>query len=683
MTDEVFKAAHNLGYAEFLGGDLPSALRLMAAADDPKITVSRGVALLDRARVLAAAGMLRAADSTLATAATVFKDEQLAQDLGEVELERARCALALGDALRAKELARAARRHFEQRGNVRARQSSDLVGLQADLATGRHAARTVRAAESLRADLRAQRLRLPAQAATLITAEAYLAAGDADRAVAVLADLGRARRTDPITGRMHSHYVHALADATRGRRRQASRRVRTALGELADYQASFGSIDLRTAAAVHGRRLAELNIGLAIGTGRPASVFAAAERARAVTSRIAPVRPPADGVTAQLLAELRQLLDALRSVELDRAASEPLLRRRRELERQITARSWTRSGDGGVQRVAVLPAVRARLAATECVLVTYVQTGDRLWAIVVGEHLQLLELGDVAVVTELTRRIRADLDVVAQHLLPVAMRNAVHRSLRRSLRELDATLVQPLTLAGRPLVVVTTGVLGQLPWASLPSLRAVPVTVAPSATAWLRCAVASSVLTPVVGVVSGPGLARAASEAAAVGARWSEARVITGPRATGAAFVAALSQSTVLHVAAHGAHQAESPLFSSLRMADGAVFAHDLDRHAHVPEHVVLSACEVGLATVRPGDEALGLASVLLSLGTRSVVAGVARIGDQVAERTMTDYHARLAAGADSAVALAESLAETDADVVPPFVNFGAAWSWRPKTGCD
>jgi CHAT domain-containing protein len=136
-----------------------------------------------------------------------------------------------------------------------------------------------------------------------------------------------------------------------------------------------------------------------------------------------------------------------------------------------------------------------------------------------------------------------------------------------------------------------------------------------------------------------------------------------------------MAGATVLHVAAHGLHQPENPLFSSLRMADGPVFAHELDQRAQAPEHVVLSACEVGLATVRPGDEALGLASVLLHLGTRSVVAGLARVGDEVAEQTMAGYHAGLAAGADSAVALARALAEVDTDVVPPFVAFGAAWA--------
>jgi hypothetical protein len=66
---------------------------------------------------------------------------------------------------------------------------------------------------------------------------------------------------------------------------------------------------------------------------------------------------------------------------------------------------------------------------------------------------------------------------------------------------------------------------------------------------------------------------------------------------------------------------------------------------------------------------------VLLHLGTRSVIAGVARVGDEVAEQTMAAYHAKLVAGSDSSVALAAALAEVDTDVVPPFVNFGAAWA--------
>ncbi|HZC70512.1 MAG TPA: CHAT domain-containing protein [Jatrophihabitans sp.] len=667
----IFKAAHNLGYAEFLAGNLPAALSLMAEADAADVDVSRGVGLLDRARVLVESGLVREADDSLARAARLFAAERVGQDLAETELERARCALASGEVAAARTFAARARDRFRRRGNEPWRRSAELVLLQADLAAGRHGPRLLDSAGRLREELRRADLRLPGRLAGLLLSEARVAAGDPDAAATALASLGPPRRDDPITGRMHFHYVHALVDAARGESPAASRRIRRALDELARYQASFGSIDLRTASALHGRRLTELDISLALQSGRAASIFAAAERARAVSSRLPLVRPPDDPVAAELLAELRQTLDSLRAVEQDSAASEPLLRNRRELERKIVSRSWTVSGSGSVLKPASLDMVHAAVAERDLTMVTFVQAGDALSAVVLGDRLRVVDLGAAPPVLEQVRRARADLDVFVHPRLPSGIRVAVSASLKRSLRELDAALLAPLNLDG-PLVLVSTGVLGQLPWASLPSLRGRSLVVAPSATKWLASATGASSGPIAVSALAGPELARGGAEAAAVGDAWSAAQVVAD--ATTDALLSAVQSATILHVAAHGVHQPENPLFSSLRMADGPVFAHELDQKAHAPEHVVLSACEVGLATIRPGDEALGLASVLLHLGTRSVIAGVARVGDEVAEQTMAAYHAKLASGLDSAAALADALATVDADIAAPFVNFGAAW---------
>jgi len=108
-------------------------------------------------------------------------------------------------------------------------------------------------------------------------------------------------------------------------------------------------------------------------------------------------------------------------------------------------------------------------------------------------------------------------------------------------------------------------------------------------------------------------------------------------------------------------------------LADGPVFAYELDQTARAAEHVVLSACELGQATIRPGDEALGLTSVLLHLGTRCVVSGVARVHDDVSAEVMVRYHTLLAEGTDSAQALATACAEQH-ELPAPFVCFGATW---------
>ena len=125
---------------------------------------------------------------------------------------------------------------------------------------------------------------------------------------------------------------------------------------------------------------------------------------------------------------------------------------------------------------------------------------------------------------------------------------------------------------------------------------------------------------------------------------------------------AALAEASVLHLAAHGTHQPENPLFSSIRLADGPMFAYELDESARPAEHVVLAACELGQATIRPGDEALGLTSVLLHLGTRSVISGVAKVHDEVAANVMVGYHRALSRGVDSAQALADACDRRRAD---------------------
>jgi hypothetical protein len=306
-------------------------------------------------------------------------------------------------------------------------------------------------------------------------------------------------------------------------------------------------------------------------------------------------------------------------------------------------------------------------------MVMFAEVDDVLHAVVLGPGVQLHRLGAAAAIREQIRRVRADLDVLAHPGTVPVLRQAVLASLHHSLAILDDRLCRPVGLGGRRVVLVSTGLLGQLPWAALPSLRGVPLVVAPSATGWYDAQQRPNRAGP-VHALAGPELARAGDEVAAVRAAWPDVHAAVGEQADRSALRAALAGGALVHVAAHGIHQTDNPLFSSLRMSDGVSFAHELDPGDGAPEHVVLSACELGLATVRPGDEAIGLTSVLLRLGARSVVSGIARVNDEAAAAAMGDYHARLATGLDSAAALAVTLAAGPADAPVPFVCFGATW---------
>ena len=128
-----------------------------------------------------------------------------------------------------------------------------------------------------------------------------------------------------------------------------------------------------------------------------------------------------------------------------------------------------------------------------------------------------------------------------------------------------------------------------------------------------------------------------------------------------------------MHVAAHGTHQQESPLFSSLRVADGPLYAYELDAGDRPAPCVVLSACEAGLSTVRPGDEGLGpdqrAAAPRAPARCSPAWPGSATTSPPGSWSRCTPPMAR---GTDSAAALAEALAE-EAEPAP-FVAFGATW---------
>lgn len=677
-------ARHNLGYVEFVGGNLPAALRLMDEALRWVDQTTVATSLLDRARVLIEAGLTDAADATLREAAEQFRQGRAWASLAETELAGAQLALLTGHFDLVRRLAGAARTRFRRRGNVPWRRRAELVLLAGDLGAGRPPGLLVRPALRLAGEFDVDGLTPYATTARLIGCEALLAAGRLAEAESVLATTAPPRRTDLVELRLQRRTVTAQLARAAGDPDSAARHVRRGLDELVRYQAQFGSVDLQTASALHGRRLAALDLDLALEQGRPADVFAALERGRASSRRLVPVTPPA-GASASSLVELRQLTATLHEVGADpgrRDEAQAVRQRVHRVQEQLRGLSWESVGLGPPHSSATLAKVRERLATCGRQLVMLGRHADELVAVVLGAgRPRLVRLPGGTSAGALARTVRADLDVVARSRVPERLLVSATASATHKLAALDHLLLEPLGLSDLPLVVVPTADLSTLPWSCLPSLVARPVEVAPTAGAWWQRAGVergfgdeNEPLPARVVALVGPEVPAAADEVAQVAATWPGARVFEGPEATRRAFAEQGPTATIAHLAAHGHHVAQNPLFSSLDLADGPLFAYELAA-AQVPAHVVLSACELGQATVRPGEESLGLTSVLLQLGARCVVSGVAEVADDLAAEVMVGYHRRLAAGSDSAVALADATAATHRPV--PFVCFGAAVRFR------
>ena len=282
-----------------------------------------------------------------------------------------------------------------------------------------------------------------------------------------------------------------------------------------------------------------------------------------------------------------------------------------------------------------------REALGEAALLIYLRDGPALRALVVaGGSASLVTLGGFSAAADAVLRLRADLDARAGRALPHRLAEAVAAATARDARMVSAAVLDPLLglVGDRDLVVVPTGILITVPWSALPGCAGRPVTVTPSATTWLTASrrLAAGRLGPRAAalLVAGPGTSAAPakygrSPPCAAGEHAPGRGCHVGrPRA-------ALGAVTIAHLAAHGRHQAENALFSTLELADGPLLGYDLQQLPRTPAMVVLSCCDLGLTDTRPGDETLGMVTALLSTGSATVIANVARVADDTAADTM------------------------------------------------
>lgn len=669
--DLEFKARHNLGYTRFLSGDVPGALRAMSEADRMDVDVARATAKRDYARVLLESGLTDEAAPLLDAAYGIARELRLRHEVGEILVDMARLELLRGRPEQAYAAATSAAQLFRRRAADGWWVQAAVLRAEAALTRGttRAGARRIAGAfAELPTHSRVVRLE-----ALLVATEASLAGGDIETARTLFVQ-ARGVPTSPA-GRLRQDWLAARLALAAGDHGRARRRLREAADRLAEQQDRPASLDARTAFALHAQRLASLDVRIALDAGSPHQVLAATERWRAATSRLPSLVPHTDDELDDLFSRLRSLRSQLRDTA-DPARTDELTARVDELERAIRRREWELADHDRtirLRRPAHAAEVRARAEATDTDVLSLLAVDDRLRAVTISaDGIRLHDLGDAEAIAESTRRLLADV-AMSRRRLPGALSGVVRRSLSRRLDDLAALLPVPRTRSR--LLVVTTKVLRSVPWRLVPGIADRPVVVTPSLTSWLVGAPAPG-SSPITVALAGPGLERAVTEVNEVASTWS-GRALTS--ATGVDLTEALLGADVVHVAAHGHHHEQNALFSSLAMTDGPLFAYELQRQGVRSAHVVLSACDIGRAMMRPGDEAVGLTSSLLACGARSVVGAVAPVDDGPAASLMADYHRHLAAGAPSSVALQLATASSDhPEQAGLFCTYGADWSATP-----
>jgi hypothetical protein len=458
-----------------------------------------------------------------------------------------------------------------------------------------------------------------------------------------------------------------------GDRGGAGRAVTQGLKVLAEFSGTLGATDLRAGSAALGADLAKAGLRLSLEGGSARSLLVRAEQWRAASLRRAPVRPAHSGQMAQLLARLRFVTSQVSDNALGGKDIRALQRERVELEEEIRELARHTPGTRKTSADAPLDLRALGNALSGRTLVEYVRLDDELHAIVVaGGRCTRHRIGSYqAVLTEL-ESLRFAMGRIAKQHGNARMLQGAREIYRHASRNLDGMLLDPLRsrIGGdEELVLVPTGSLHALAWAALPSMKNRVLTVAPSARSWLAAEQVPQSLGPIA-LAHGPGLPHAENEITAIARLYPDAKPLQGAQAAAEAVAASWDGARLAHLAAHGKFRRDNPLFSNLELADGPLTVYDLESLGRAPGLLILSACDSALSGIHPGDELMGVASALLALGSKTLIASVAPVDDEYTRVLMTALHTELGANVRPAQALAKAQAEHPE--APAFICLGS-----------
>ncbi|MFC0221419.1 CHAT domain-containing protein [Nocardioides zeicaulis] len=659
MEGAVAAGIHNQGWLAFLGGDLPLAFERYqeAATRYERLGITSTDLVYDRCVAFMAAGL--ASDALEVVELALGARRLLPVERADLQLALAGAALAAGDVPRAQAAADEACRMFRAQARHRHWVRAELFALWARAEDGVRPARLLGRAERLVATAReAGAPELPAALMLGVRIARAVRSERAERHVASwLGEAASFRASGPGTSRATGWLARAWQHERAGNAAAVLRACERGLTALDEHRAALGSQELRALSSRDGAELAGLGLRTALATREPRRVLRWAERWRATALTAPALQQAHDTGTAADLAALRAQHQRLAQAQADGAPTDRIRARAARLERSVRQRLLhLRGAGGGVDAFAVERLVEAQredgatfveLTEVDGVLHALVVRHGRVRLVTVGDASAAARAVDFALFSlrQAARGRRAQLGVAGARLEQAL--------LGTSLRHVDDQRV----------VVSATASLQGVPWGLLPSLVDRHVTTTPSARLWLRARAAQPTSERRVLLV-GPGLGSGGAEVHAVAAEDRGAEVLEGSAATVPTALATLDGAALAHVAAHGSFREDSPLFSSLTLADGPLLVHDLQQLRHPPHRVVLSACESGVLAPVGDQELLGLSAALLSMGTAGVVSALAEVDDSATVEVMVALHAALRRGAGLGEALHAARAAAASDPV-------------------
>jgi CHAT domain/Tetratricopeptide repeat len=641
---EYAKARHNSACVALIRGDLPEALSYFDEAGSRYDDLGENVTELyiDRCLALLAGGLAEeAAQETVAALSRLPPKGGIAYKKAELLFAAATAALAAGHQAEARQRAGQAGRLFRTQGRPHWEARTALVLAEARYAAGEHSPALLRNAEEVAVRLEASR---PDEAmqAHLLAGRIALSRGSATQANPHLERAAHSRRSGPPLPRSVAWLARALQAEARGNARATVAACARGLDALEEHQMRLGATELRAYGTAHGAELATLAQRDALRRGdiRRLLFWSERWRATALTARSTPLRD--DKELAAELQALRSVSRLLGDTEMAAPRRNALERERRRLEAAVQARTRRLPGqhEPGEGQFDLDELFDELGPAT---LIELVTVDGVLHVVVVADR--RVRLHTVGTVPE--REVQLN-RFVLRRLAHGRRQPGDEIGLKYRGAALEAALLGGAAagLGDGPVVVIPPARFRAVPWTLMPLLRDRVVTVAPSASAWLRARRMRPPSRRRVALVTGPGLATKGAEIEPLVSRYPGATLLGHGNATAGQVLTALDGAWLAHIAAHGTFRADNPMFSSILLDDGPLIVHDFERLGRAPYHLVLAGCDSGVAAPVGADELLGLVSSLMPLGAAGIVASVVPVNDIAVVPVMVALHEALQRGA-------------------------------------
>jgi CHAT domain-containing protein/tetratricopeptide (TPR) repeat protein len=316
-------------------------------------------------------------------------------------------------------------------------------------------------------------------------------------------------------------------------------------------------------------------------------------------------------------------------------------------------------------KAATLDEIRAALPA-DATLLEYFQIENQLHAaIVTQKELNIVPVAEIGQVGSLIEHLEfqlAKFRLGSDYLKTFG--DSLLKAIQHHLEELYRKLLSPVEerLSGH-LVIVPHGLLHRLPFQTLFDGRQYlidrfTISYAPSATIHTLChnrPVNGRGAALVMGIPDAAApLIR--DEATAVARIIPQAELLLQESATAASLQSKGSHCWLIHIATHGYHRQDSPMFSGIRLGDSILSLYDLYKFRLPAELITLSGCATGVNTVAGGDELLGLVRGLMRAGARSALLTLWDVQDSSTLEFMTSFYQHLATGENKAASLQKAV---------------------------